>query len=600
MVSKQDIVNAIKNLDAFLKVPELKGAKARLNKFNGNPFVFVGGFNMVFQLTHKSKKWAFRVWHVPIDIDKERYRSIASYLGTIKLPYFADTIYDEKGLIVSGESLDTVRMEWLEGLLLKDYIKSKLNDKAALEKLAKTFLQMCEDLMDNNISHGDLQEGNILVNPNGKINLIDYDSVCIPSIEGQSELVTGLKGYQHPSRFKSGKASLKADYFSELIIYLSILAIAESPDLWIKYKVEETQYLLFTEDDFIRIEKSNIYKDLSSLSVTIKNLLSILKEYLSTLAYTDLKPLSSYLWHPEILEFKIDKEKMLAGHEAVISWKTRRAATVKLDPRFKDVSNIGFKTVKPTETKIYKLTTENKIGKVERTVKIEVFPKPAIKFKSAEETIAYGSATKLTWEVEHALKVQLEINGNIEELSFSGEKDINPLEHTDYKLIVAGLDGATNVYETVTVKVYKRVEIISFVSDHDFVIERFPVKLSWQIENATELMLSSNLPGADVDVTGKTEIEVYPDKAVTYRIKAKNGFFDKTSAPVSVIVEKIPRIQPLGNIIPSAKDLIPSFDLNFKEISGKILSGSQFDFENAMRAGKPFSLKNSLKSLTKR
>src|SRR5690606_36888343 len=112
---------------------------------------------------------------------------------------------------------------------------------------ADNFLKMCQDLRENQISHGDLQEGNILVGEKGAIKLVDYDSICIPEIVGQKELVTGLKAYQHPSRFKGGKASLKVDYFSELVIYLSLLIIAEKPVLWGKYQVKDTQYLLFSE-----------------------------------------------------------------------------------------------------------------------------------------------------------------------------------------------------------------------------------------------------------------------------------------------------------------------------------------------------------------
>src|SRR5690554_4938840 len=211
-VSKQDIITAIKNLDMFMRIPELKGAKARINS-SGTPFAFVGGFNMVFQLEHQSKKWAFRVWHVPMGENMDRYRKISKYLSEKKLSYFADFIYDEKGILVNGNLLDTIRMEWLEGKLLKEYIEENLSNRSKLSKLAKNFLEMCKTLRENKISHGDLQEGNILVDKNSNIKLVDYDSVCIPEIKGQKELVIGLKGYQHPSRFKSKGASLKADYF---------------------------------------------------------------------------------------------------------------------------------------------------------------------------------------------------------------------------------------------------------------------------------------------------------------------------------------------------------------------------------------------------
>src|SRR5690606_29977338 len=115
MANKQDIITTIKNLDLFLRIPELKGAKPRLNT-NGSPFAFAGGFNMVFQLVHNAKKWAFRVWHVPMGENKDRYLAISKYLTNSKLPYFADFIYNENGLLVNGELTDTIRMEWLDGI----------------------------------------------------------------------------------------------------------------------------------------------------------------------------------------------------------------------------------------------------------------------------------------------------------------------------------------------------------------------------------------------------------------------------------------------------------------------------------------------------
>lgn len=292
MPNKQDILTAIKNLDSFLRLPELKGAKPRLNK-NGNPYVHVGGFNMVFQLTHMKKTWAFRVWHVPMGENQDRFNKISKYLTTKRLPYFADFIYDEKALVVDGQHVDTIRMEWLDGVLFKEYIEKNLKEPVKLKALADKFLKMCQTLRDNQISHGDLQEGNILVSDSGEIRLVDYDSVCIPEIEGQKELVTGLKGYQHPSKFKGGTtSSLKSDYFSELIIYLSLLAFSERPELWSKYQVKDTNYLLFAETDFENLKASQIYADLKGISPKIDHLLIVLKSYLNTDNYLDLKPFS--------------------------------------------------------------------------------------------------------------------------------------------------------------------------------------------------------------------------------------------------------------------------------------------------------------------
>jgi len=295
MPTKADIITAVKNSNIFLKVPELGGAAVKLNS-NGTPYLFTGGFTMVFQLTKGLEKWAFRVWHCGFNRQKERFRKISQYLVSKELPYFANFIYDEKGLLVNGEFVDTIRMEWLEGDLLKNYIEKNIDNPDELRLLAAAFLEMFNSLHEQNISHGDLQHGNILIDEYGNIQLIDYDSVCVPDIEGYEELVTGLKGYQHPSRLNNAtKASLKADYFSELIIYLSLCAIAENPNLWDKYNVSDTEVLLFNDSDIENIQQSNIYKELSdSESKTIKSLLKILVDYLNEESYLNLKPFSTH------------------------------------------------------------------------------------------------------------------------------------------------------------------------------------------------------------------------------------------------------------------------------------------------------------------
>ena len=301
MPRKNDIINAILNSHVFLNVPELKGAIVK-SKSDGQPYFFTGGFTMVFQLTKNSEKWAFRVWHTGFNKQKDRFKKISKYLEKQKLPYFVDFIYDEKGLLVNGELVDTTRMKWLDYDLLKNYIEKSLNNKQKLQELAYNFMVMCGDLHKYKISHGDLQHGNILVDNHGNIKLIDYDSLCVPDIEDEEELITGLRGYQHPSRFSTNKASLKADYFSELIIYLSLCGLAENPRLWHKFNVKDTEVLLFSEKDFENLQQSDIYKDLSYInSNTINDLLKICTFYLSKSSYLDLKPFYSYL-SPEILQ----------------------------------------------------------------------------------------------------------------------------------------------------------------------------------------------------------------------------------------------------------------------------------------------------------
>jgi serine/threonine protein kinase len=579
MPNKQDIITAIKNLDLFLKTPELKGAKPRL-KTDGSPFVFAGGFNMVFQLVHNTKKWAFRVWHVPMGENKDRYVAISKYLTNSKLPYFADFIYDENGLLVNGELIDTIRMEWLEGLLLKDYIEKHLNDKAQLESLANDFLEMAKTLNEAKISHGDLQEGNILINDSGKIKLVDYDSICIPEIEGQQELVTGLKGYQHPSRFISSKASLKADYFSELIIYISILGIAADPNLWDKYKVKDTQYLLFNEKDFENIESSTIYADLKGVNATIDALLIILKEYLSNPYYLELKPFTEYFLAPEIISFQANKENVLRGAEIEFSWTVENALMVKIEPEIGSIPKQGKVSFIPKKN-TYTIICENLKVKAEKELSIEILPPPEVKeFRFDKKKLKRGESTRLIWDVKNIISADLIYNGRRKKIQTWGSMKIAPKRHTEYVLELTALDETTIIRQAQKIEVFEKGSIKKFAVDSHYFLPIAPLTLVWEVYHSKKVVLEGFGEVKPVD-----SMVVRPKKDTLYKLIVEDefGVFEEVlqvkempmpkiesisaPAPSSFSLPRIHLSTPLYPILQSApKAIHSSIELNTKNI----------------------------------
>ncbi len=374
--SKADIISAVTN-PQFIKDSYLQGATVQIGK-TGRPIMYTGGFSMAFPLIKGNEKLAFRVWHIEIKEIKERYKQISNYLNKLNLHYFSDFAYVENGLLVNGQLLDTSRMKWVDGSLLKEYIADNLQINSKLQKLAEDFLRMANDLHTNSISHGDLQHGNILITKTGEVKLVDYDSICVPETEGQNDIVTGLKGYQHPSRFLSGKASVKADYFSELVIYLSILAIAENPALWEKYEVANTETLLFSPEDFNDWNSSKIRNDLNLLSPKIKSLLKILDDYLSKTDYLSLSPFSLYFQKPVIKKFKSDKEVVLDGVEATLSWEVENAQSLEINEGIGDVTNKTELKIKPLGNKTYILKAKSFFEETEKTIEIKVFPTPLI------------------------------------------------------------------------------------------------------------------------------------------------------------------------------------------------------------------------------
>ena len=192
-------------------------------------------------------------------------------------------MYVENGLFVDGQLIDTLRMKWVNGLNLRDFISANLLNRSVLKKLADDFLAMTKMLHKCQISHGDLNYQNIIINEFNEIKLIDYDSICVPELEGQRDICRGQLGYQLPSRFSAGfVTSTKIDYFSELVIYISILAVIENHLLWDRYEVPQADYrLLFTPEDFLCWEYSSIKMDLNLLSKTVQHYVKVLENYLT-------------------------------------------------------------------------------------------------------------------------------------------------------------------------------------------------------------------------------------------------------------------------------------------------------------------------------
>lgn len=299
MANPADIVDIIQT-PALIKDDFIKQGRVVLDE-KGNPIHYTGGFAIVFPFIVNSEKWAFRCWYNSIGNIGRRLQVLSHELSQQKLPYFCNFSYIEKGIVINGSIQPTTRMQWIDGDNIKDYICKNAYNKNALNDIANKFLSMCHDLHMAGIAHGDLQHGNIIVNQSRQIFLIDYDSVYLPTLTGEKDIITGLAAYQHPARVKGLNiyAHEKLDYFSELIIYLSILAISRNPELVKQFNVEKSDSLLFVREDFENLKQSRIYKTLVTLKDDkILRLVDILYEYLQIQDIRNLEPFEK-LFNPQ-------------------------------------------------------------------------------------------------------------------------------------------------------------------------------------------------------------------------------------------------------------------------------------------------------------
>lgn len=273
---------------SLIKAQRLNGGRPEM--FNGRPVLYTGGYCAVYPYNVAGQRYAVRCWHSYIDGVKERSRQISKTLTGVNLPYFVRFEYVDNGILTPQGIQPIVIMDWVDALPIKDYLKKHIDSPAKLGELADAFLHMTKELHSNSISHGDLQHGNIMVKDTGEIVLVDYDSMYVPTLDGWGEVVSGLEGYQHPGRWRSSKLSVKADYFSELVIYTTIKALAANKELWFRLNLEHSETMLFSEEDIKSRGKSPIFNEVEKLT-GCSNLINAIREALACDTIEELKPL---------------------------------------------------------------------------------------------------------------------------------------------------------------------------------------------------------------------------------------------------------------------------------------------------------------------
>lgn len=281
---------AVRNLDKFVLDSVLKVGKPAMQ--TQNPTLLRssnGGKAIVYEIQTNTKKYAIKCWLEDLGDLKIRYKAIDEYLKKVKLPYFVDFSYNEQGILVNGQKFPIIRMEWIDGISFRRFLANNINNPAYIRNFAEKFLEMVTVLHQNNISHGDLQHGNIMVHKNGAICLIDYDSLYVPQLKNEKDNIKGIPGYQHRHRNKLIKLSPKSDYFSELIIYLSLLAISEKPSYW--KQIEQEERLLFSDKDLANPKKSQIFSELKNLSDEVQYFTLELEKFCQESDIEKLQPL---------------------------------------------------------------------------------------------------------------------------------------------------------------------------------------------------------------------------------------------------------------------------------------------------------------------
>lgn len=253
--SPQDYNEALQNPDSSFFDSELQCGQAELNPL-GLPKPVSGAFASVYRLSCPERDLAARCFLTAVADRRARYAAIESALEAADMQCTVGFDYQEQGIAVRGTPFPILKMDWVEGECLHDFIARNLDRPALLSDLAGDFQSVLAELKSAGVAHGDLQHGNIMV-VGGKIKLVDYDGMYVPMLAGLEAEELGHINYQHPQR-NNLHFGPWLDNFSAWLIYVCLRCLAVDPGLWSELRAGE-DCLLFRRGDLENPETSRAF-----------------------------------------------------------------------------------------------------------------------------------------------------------------------------------------------------------------------------------------------------------------------------------------------------------------------------------------------------
>ena len=121
------------------KIPNLKNGTFETNNM-GLPRVISGQNALVFKITSPSKKvYAVRCFLRYDPDQKERYQKISDYLEKRNLKYTVGFKFIEEGIKVQNTWYPILKMDWVEGEPLDDFIHKNYHDQRVILGLTYRF-----------------------------------------------------------------------------------------------------------------------------------------------------------------------------------------------------------------------------------------------------------------------------------------------------------------------------------------------------------------------------------------------------------------------------------------------------------------------------
>ncbi|CAH2603078.1 conserved protein of unknown function [Rhodovastum atsumiense] len=178
-----------------------------------------------------------------------RYAAISAFLERLGSRFFVPFTFLAQGLRQGRAALPVIRMEWIEGPTLLDFVRAHRADRAALRRLRGQVLDFALEQKRYGYAHGDVQPRNILVDAAGRLRFVDYDGMFVPGMPCREPADLGHRDFQSPRR-GSGDFAPHLDRFALIALELSLHALELCPDLLVQFdpQVQEDAFILRRSD----------------------------------------------------------------------------------------------------------------------------------------------------------------------------------------------------------------------------------------------------------------------------------------------------------------------------------------------------------------
>ncbi len=225
----------------------------------GLPKPVTGNFASVYRFETGSKLVAVKCFLRNVYDQQQRYQQLSKFMTVNQTPYIVNFEYVRQGIRVQTDWYPILKMDWIEGTAFDQYLRKYVGNAANIERLLNQFAKLITELKRIGIAHGDLQHGNIIVQPSD-LRLVDYDGMFVPALQGQTSNELGHPNYQHPQRAATD-FSASLDDFSAWLIYSSLYILMVEPMLFKKYAGGD-ECILFRHADLKDPDNSRLFREL--------------------------------------------------------------------------------------------------------------------------------------------------------------------------------------------------------------------------------------------------------------------------------------------------------------------------------------------------